>query len=107
MSSDEKAALIESIGRAVMRYQDATQRIDETVGERYDLTSAELHCLSFIWPSARMASAVAKEIRLTPAAVTALIDRLEKRGLVRRRPDPADRRKVHVEATDLTRQLVA
>ena len=38
--------------------------------------------------------------RLTPAAVTALIDRLEKRGFVRRKADLNDRRKVLVEQAD-------
>jgi DNA-binding MarR family transcriptional regulator len=52
------------------------------------------------------ASAIAKETALTPAAVTALIDRLEARGLVLRRPDASDRRKVLVEATDKTRELI-
>jgi DNA-binding MarR family transcriptional regulator len=46
------------------------------------------------------------ETALTPAAVTALIDRLEARGLVRRRPDTRDRRKVLVEATDKTHDLI-
>jgi DNA-binding MarR family transcriptional regulator len=31
--------------------------------------------------------------------VTALVDRLEQRGLARRHPDPGDRRRVLVEAT--------
>ena len=46
------------------------------------------------------------ETALTPAAVTALIDRLEARGLVRQRPDTRDRRKVLVEATDKTHDLI-
>ena len=36
-----------------------------------------------------------------------LIDRLEKRGFVRRKPDPTDRRKVMVEAAEAARQLTA
>ena len=34
---------------------------------------------------------------LSPAAVTGLIDRLERSGVARRRPDPDDRRRVLVE----------
>jgi DNA-binding MarR family transcriptional regulator len=34
---------------------------------------------------------------LSPAAVTGLIDRLERSGVARRRPDPNDRRRVLVE----------
>ncbi len=102
-----KAALVEELGRTVMRWQDATQKYDEAVGEIYGLGPAERLCLSLLAQGPQMASAIAREIRLTPAAVTSLIDRLEKRGFVRRKPDPADRRKVWVEAAAATQQLIA
>lgn len=107
MSSTPKQGLIEAIGQLVVRWQDATQKFDETVGDLYGLNAAERHCLSFLWPGAQAASAIAREINLTPAAVTALIDRLEGRGLVRREPDPGDRRKVMVRATEKTAALTA
>lgn len=46
-------------------------------------------------------------LRLDPSQVVALIDELEKRGLVERRPDPADRRANVVVATDEGRALYA
>ena len=100
MSRDSKSALIEELGHVVVRWQDATQKYDEAVGEIYGLSAAERLCLSFLWPNPQTASAIARHIRLTPAAVTSLIDRLEKRGYVRRKPDPDDRRKVMVEAAE-------
>ena len=107
MSSDSKAALIEQLGQIVVRWQDATQKYDEAVGEIYGLGPAERLCLSFLWRGPQTASAIARETRLTPAAVTALIDRLEKRGFVRRTADPTDRRKVLVEAAEATLKLTA
>jgi len=107
MSSDSKAALIDQLGNVVVRWQDATQKYDEAVGEIYGLGPAERLCLSFLWHGPQTASAIAREIRLTPAAVTALIDRLEKRGFVRRTADPSDRRKVLVEAAEATLKLTA
>src|SRR5262245_66087965 len=89
-----------------MRWQDATETVDEAVGDLYDLTGADRRCLSFVSLGPQSASAIAKETALTPAAVTALIDRLEARRLVQRRADPHDRRKVLVEATDKTRELI-
>ncbi|WP_196815014.1 MarR family transcriptional regulator [Mesorhizobium sp. L103C105A0] len=56
--------------------------------------------------SAGPANLVARETNLTPAAVTTLIDRLEKRGFVSRQPDPDDRRKVMVAAGKKTEELV-
>jgi DNA-binding MarR family transcriptional regulator len=105
--SSGKAGLIDAIGRLVMRFQDASQQFDETVGELYDLNAAERHCLSFLWAGPQTASAIAREIRLTPAAVTALVDRLEKRGYVRRQDDPTDRRKVLVAITHKTLAMAA
>jgi DNA-binding MarR family transcriptional regulator len=104
-SSDAKAGLVAEIGEVVVRFQDATQKHDEAVGEVYGLGPAERLSLSFLWSGPKTASAIAKHTRLTPAAVTALIDRLETRGFVRRLPDPDDRRKVLVEAAEQTRKV--
>jgi DNA-binding MarR family transcriptional regulator len=43
---------------------------------------------------------------LSSAGVTSRIDRLERRGLVRRLPDPDDRRGVIVELTDQGLEIV-
>jgi DNA-binding MarR family transcriptional regulator len=42
---------------------------------------------------------IARRTGLATASVTALVDRLERRGFAARRPDPTDRRRVLVEAT--------
>jgi DNA-binding MarR family transcriptional regulator len=106
-SRGAKAALIEQLGGMIVRMQDGTQRYDEAVGEVYGLGPAERLCLSFLFEGPQTASAIARHTRLTPAAVTALIDRLESRGYVRRKPDPSDRRKVFVEMAEATAKLAA
>src|ERR1044071_2169611 len=88
-SRGAKSALIADIGGMIVRYQDAAQRFDEAVGEVYNLGPAERLCLSLLWAGPQTASAIARQVRLTPAAVTSLIDRLEARGYVRRKADPA------------------
>ncbi len=50
--------------------------------------------------------AVAGLLLVTPASITSLFDTLERRGLVTRRPDPDDRRRVQVEVTEAGRVLV-
>jgi len=45
-------------------------------------------------------SDVAEEMDVSPAHVTRLIDRMEEKGLVQRRPDPDDRRALRVVLTD-------
>lgn len=44
--------------------------------------------------------ALAAGIGLASASTTQVVDRLEGRGLVRRRPDPGDRRRVLLDVTD-------
>lgn len=88
-----------AIGAAIMRWQDLTQAFDEAVGRLEGLNSAERRCLSLLTMGARPAGEIAAAVGLTPAAITALIDRLERRGLVERTRSSTDRRKVLVAAT--------
>ncbi|PBB90860.1 MarR family transcriptional regulator [Mesorhizobium sp. WSM3864] len=104
-SSMNRAEMTAAVSRAVMRWQDATQAYDEAVGERLGLIAAERHCLGLLYAGPQSAGAVAAATGLTPAAVTALIDRLEARGLVTRTRSLEDRRKVVIEATELTREF--
>jgi len=104
-SSTNRAEMTRAISLAIMRWQDATQAYDEAVGARLGLIAAERHCLGLLYSGPQSAGAVATATGLTPAAVTALIDRLEARGLVTRTRSMEDRRKVVIEATELTREL--
>jgi DNA-binding MarR family transcriptional regulator len=107
MASGDAGAVVGEIGRLIMRWQDATQDFDDAVGRRYDLNAADRRCLGVIAEGPRSAGDIAAQTALTPASVTTLIDRLEARKLVRRSPDPTDRRRVLVEATDKSRKLIA
>ncbi|WP_035848998.1 MarR family winged helix-turn-helix transcriptional regulator [Kitasatospora azatica] len=49
---------------------------------------------------------IAEHLHAEPSNVTAIIDRLEARGLVERRPDPGDRRVKLVAATPAGRTVV-
>ena len=104
-SSTNRADLTKAISLTIMRWQDATQAYDEAVGARLGLIAAERHCLGLLYAGPQSAGAVAAATGLTPAAVTALIDRLEARGYVTRTRSLEDRRKVVIEATALTRDL--
>jgi DNA-binding MarR family transcriptional regulator len=104
-SGPTKDDLIGQIAGLVMRWQDATQKYDEAVGALYNLNVAERHCLSLLWQAPQTGAAIAREIGLTPPSVTALVDRLELRGYVRREPNPTDRRKIMIAITDKTRAM--
>ena len=99
MSSSSDDNVIDAIGRTIMRWQDATQDFDEAFGRLHGLSSPERRCLGLIAFGPQTARAIANETGLTPASITALLDRLEARGLLSRKADPNDRRKVMVWAT--------
>ena len=78
-----------------------TQRADlPTIASEFELSPAQCHVLHLIEPDrpipmGRLAEALACDA----SNVTGLVDRLESRGLVRRKPSPEDRR---VKALELT-----
>jgi DNA-binding MarR family transcriptional regulator len=52
------------------------------------------------------ASAVARQVHLSPSTLVGILDRLQARGLVVRQRDTRDRRLVHLSLTDSGQQLL-
>jgi DNA-binding MarR family transcriptional regulator len=75
---------------------------DETMAE-FGLSEGEWKVLNHLRkagpPYRRSAGQLAQRIELSSGAMTNRLDRLEEAGLVRRLPDPEDRRSVQVELT--------
>lgn len=71
----------------------------EAVGASLGVTAVDQRALAMIATAGSMSAGdLAKEIGLTPGAVTGLVDRLERAGLAHRAPDPADRRRLVITA---------
>jgi DNA-binding MarR family transcriptional regulator len=85
-------------------------RRQEAVFDEFGLGRGEVGALSALriaGPPYRLSpTRLGKGLMLSSAGVTSRIDRLERRGLVRRLPDPDDRRGVIVELTDRGLELV-
>ena len=80
-------------------FLDALQR--ECLGA-HDLTFSEYSVLRLLQRAdsrSRTPSQLAEEIICTTGAMTKLIDRLQRKAFVQRKPDPGDRRAVLVEIT--------
>lgn len=103
---DVRQAAVAGIGTAMQRYQRSVQAFDDAVGSRLELGPADLRCLDWLADGPKTAGEVARGAGLRPAATTALLDRLERRGLVERVPDEADRRRVLVRMTAHAEQAV-
>jgi len=79
-------------------------RRQEAVFERFGLNRGEAGALSALRvagpPYQLSPTRLGRGLMLSSAGMTSRIDRLERRGLVRRLPDPDDRRGVIIELTD-------
>jgi DNA-binding MarR family transcriptional regulator len=92
--------LIGELGASLQRYQRSVQSYDDAVGRALALGPADLRCLDWLADGPKTAGVLATATGLRPAATTALIDRLEAKGLVERVRDETDRRRVLVRMTD-------
>ncbi|MFJ3795520.1 MarR family winged helix-turn-helix transcriptional regulator [Streptomyces sp. NPDC090088] len=93
--------VVELIGDVVARfYAD----YEEAAGE-HTLTGAQARLLSLLSLEPLPMRKLALKLKCEPSNVTGIVDRLEARGLVERRPDPADRRVKLAAATDEGRRV--
>ena len=92
---------LEAIGAvrlAAKRLHDATERWSESHG----LTESRLQILTYLYFSSdhqMPLGELAVAHNLVPRTVTGLVDNLERDGLVRRVPDPSDRRSIRAQLT--------
>ena len=91
---------VAELGAALQRYQRSVQSYDDAVGRALGLGPADLRCLDWLVDGPKTAGVLAGATGLRPAATTALLDRLEARGLVERVRDDRDRRRVLVAMTE-------
>src|SRR6476619_6486247 len=95
--SKARAALTRELERAVRRSSALGVIFGQTVASRVGISSSDLECLDFLQLEGRVtAGRLAEVTGLTTGAITGVVDRLEKAGLVRRLRDESDRRKVFI-----------
>ncbi|MER5808847.1 MarR family transcriptional regulator [Streptomyces sp. NPDC002033] len=80
--------VVELIGDVVARYHMEY----EDAAASHQLTGAQARVLTMLSLEPLPMRRIARKLRCEPSNVTGIVDRLETRGLVERRPDPADRR---------------
>ncbi|MFF3910047.1 MarR family winged helix-turn-helix transcriptional regulator [Streptomyces sp. NPDC001848] len=93
--------VVELIGSVVARYH---QEYEEAAAE-HALTGAQARLLSLLSLEPLPMRRLAQKLKCEPSNVTGIVDRLEARGLVERRPDPADRRVKLAAATEEGRRV--
>ena len=88
--------VIDLIGAVVARYHEEY----EQAATQHSLTGAQARLLSLLTLGPLPMRQLARKLRCEPSNVTGIVDRLESRDLVERRPDPSDRRVKVAACTD-------
>lgn len=90
---------------AARLHQNDYDRFEDAAAEYFGVTRTAMRCMEVLDRVGQLtAGDIARETGLTSGAVTAMLDRLERAGYVRRLRDVSDRRRVLVELTDQARQ---
>jgi len=77
------------------------------IADRHDLTPVQARLLCVLTEGPRGMADLARCCGVEKAALTGLVDRAERRGLVKRTPVPGDRRALRVTLTDAGRRSAA
>src|SRR2546429_8499071 len=96
-SAKARAALLQELEHALRRSSAQGVIFGQTVANVAGISGSDLECLDFLNLEGRVtAGRLAELTGLTTGAITGVVDRLEKAGLVRRERDDNDRRKVFI-----------
>jgi len=100
--------LVHQAALAARLHQNAYDRFEDAAAEYFGVNRTAMRCMDVLERAGRLtAGEIARQTGLTSGAVTALLDRLERAGYVRRLRDATDRRRILVELTELARQGAA
>ena len=93
---------------AMRSLQTALEQHDGAVSEARLFGRNDWRCLVWlVQEGPRSPTAIQRKLGLTSGSVTALLDRLEKRGFVARHSDPKDRRALRIKPSPDAKRLVA
>ena len=98
--SSEIDRVLADLGARVQAYQSAVDDYDREVARLLGVNETDLRCLELLVGAGELSpSELGARLGLTTGSVTAMLDRLERLGLLTRTPHPVDRRKSVVAVT--------
>jgi DNA-binding MarR family transcriptional regulator len=102
MSRETKEDLAKELIHLAREHEAANDAFDEVAARKLGVNRTDLRCLNIVENEGPMTAGRLAELSgLTTAAVTAVLDRIERAGYARRVRDEKDRRQVIVELTPL------
>ncbi|MGQ0848886.1 MAG: MarR family transcriptional regulator [Actinomycetota bacterium] len=95
----ERAGLIQQVRVALRTVSPSLGRLNNVVGSRVDLIGTDIEVLDHIGRIGPVSPGdLAESLRIHPATMTGILDRLEEGGWVVRERSAQDRRRVHLKA---------
>lgn len=91
--------------RALLRVQGKLHRISKLNLDHFNLSGAEYGIIRNLGDQALTLSELSQQVLKVNSNTTAMIDHLEAKGLVKREPDPVDRRVIRVRLTEVGMKL--
>lgn len=108
LSREQRLAAIAQMVDALRASQTASDMMDEAFCDFLGINRTDGRCLDVVDRLGEVtAGQLATEVGLTTGAVTAMVDRLERAGLLERKSDPGDRRKVLITMTEEAKQITS
>lgn len=97
MSTEKREILHGALVRQVRHFIAASILFNQAVADRVGLHLTDMQCLNLLeMLGSTTPGDLARHMGLTTGGVTVMLDRLEKRGYLRREPNPGDRRSLLV-----------
>jgi DNA-binding MarR family transcriptional regulator len=107
MSREPREKLVDELGLAVREAQAAVDEMDEAASRALGINRTDARCMDVIHREEPVTPGyLAERSGLTTAAVTTVLDRMERAGYVTRERDTQDRRRVLVRLTPLAHERV-
>lgn len=93
--------------RASQEFGIASVLFRNAIGRRLGLNITDIGCINFLFiKGASTPTELSRYAGLTTGSTTAMLDRLEKAGLIVRKPNPNDRRGLIIEVHQRSRELI-
>jgi DNA-binding MarR family transcriptional regulator len=100
VTADSRAERVDRLVEALRDQASRALKLHGAIADRLGLGASDMKALDLARAEQNLtAGRLAQVTGLSTSATTAVLDRLERRGLVHRRRDPHDRRRVVVEPT--------
>jgi DNA-binding MarR family transcriptional regulator len=108
MTNSTKTDLKKRALSAVRDYGIQLTQFRNAMNESVGLNATDMDCLRLLFlKGISTPSELARHTGLTSGATTAMLDRLEKAGLIERRPNPDDRRGTHIIPAKMSAERAA